>query len=128
MRTTMPAPVDVAHSLHGATVKAPARWFAAPYRGMPATVVFPVVFLSTSRFTGVCSAGHANPAARTTPNWFPPDARTPADGVLVLWTHVEIPSDVLNTLDGRPVRINGHLAPALRSSNRAVRARIVHRG
>jgi hypothetical protein len=79
-------------SLSGwASVRVPARWPTTAYRGEPATVYFPLRFLSSSGFSGPCATGPMNPVC-TTQNWFPSDWRTPAAGVIVLWSHVELPS------------------------------------
>lgn len=101
----------VRYSLGGASITIPKRWSVTPYRGEPATVVFPIAFLSDSPLTGPCAAKHPHPALCTTQNWFPPGTRTPANGVLVLWINVQFPTaGALNVLPGRLVRINGHTA------------------
>ena len=100
----------VRYSLGGATIRIPQRWFATPYKGEPATVVFPTVFLSSLPLTSRCATRHPSPAFCTTHNWFPPDVRTPPAGVLVLWLNLQFPTDSLDVLPGQPTRIHHHAA------------------
>jgi hypothetical protein len=90
-----------------ATVEVPARWFAARYRGAPATVYFPLVFFSTQKLSGPCTVRRP-PAGCTSQDWFPPDWTTPDDGVLVLWSHAEFPTSGsgIPNLPGRRVVID----------------------
>jgi hypothetical protein len=91
-------------SLSGwASVEAPARWHTTTYRGEPAAVYFPLRFLSSQQLTGPCATGSAS-AACTTQNWFPDDWRTPADGVIVLWSHAEFPEASGSGLSHAPGR------------------------
>jgi hypothetical protein len=115
------APPDrwTTHSLAGlATVEVPARWSAARYRGAPATVYFPLVFFSTRKLGGPCTARRP-PASCTSQNWFPPHWTTPNDGVLVLWSHAEFPTSGSGipdlpgrrvVIDHRPARIQSGAA------------------
>jgi hypothetical protein len=98
------------YSLGGATIVMPKRWSVTPYKGEPATVVFPIVFLSSSTLVSRCARGHPSPASCTTRNWFPPDVQTPASGVLVLWLNVQFPTDSLDAVPGRQTHINQHVA------------------
>jgi hypothetical protein len=87
-----------------ATVRAPARWHTSTYRGEPATVYFPIRFLSTDPLTGPCTTG-SQKAACTTQNWFPDGWRTPADGVILLWSHAEFPQVSGPALNHQPGRL-----------------------
>jgi hypothetical protein len=89
-------------SLGEASVRAPAGWYTTPYRGELAPVYLPVRFLSTSRFTGPCATRNQNQSRCTTQNWFPSDWRTPADGVILLWSHAEFPTTAGPTLSHLP--------------------------
>lgn len=106
--TTPPRPALVTYSLGEATIKAPARWIRTPYRGAPATVVFPEFFLSTSPLSD-CEKGYASRGC-TTQNWFPPNSVTPKAGLIVMWEQLEFPTDNLDTFDGDPAVIDGHEA------------------
>jgi hypothetical protein len=99
-------------SLSGwASIRAPASWDTTTYRGEPATVSFPLRFLSSGQLTGPCTTGSPK-AACTTQNWFPDDWRTPADGVVVLWSHAEFPAagSGLTHQPGRPTTIDHRAA------------------
>jgi hypothetical protein len=99
------------YSIGGASILKPTRWVASPYRGMPATVVSPITFFSSAPFTRACANNDAAASKCTTPGWFPPDAHTPADGVLILWLAATFPSNVgWASLPGQNTRINGHRA------------------
>jgi hypothetical protein len=78
---------------------------------MPATVVSPITFISTGPLTRVCETAEADPTKCTTPGWFPPDAHTPDDGVLVVWLLATFPTDVAwGALPGHGAWINQHRA------------------
>lgn len=99
------------YSLGGATVRKPTRWLTTPYRGMPATFVSPIVFMSSTPVTDKCAGAGADPSLCTTSGWFPPDARTPTDGVLILWLETWFPSNLgWQSLPGRNTSINGYRA------------------
>lgn len=105
-----PGPVE-RFSLGDASILKPVSWIATPYRGMPATVISPLVFLSATPFTEECAGRNADSSRCTTADWFPPDAHTPADGALILWLAATFPTNVAWTaLPGRNTRINGHRA------------------
>ena len=107
---TDPGPVE-RFSLGDAYILKPVRWIATPYRGVPATVISPLVFLSADPFTEVCASPKADSSRCTTAGWFPPDAHTPADGVLILWLAATFPTNgAWTALPGRNTRINGHRA------------------
>jgi hypothetical protein len=102
----------------------PERWSVTPYKGEPATVVFPIVFLSSSRLRSRCATEHANPASCTTTNWFPPDARTPATGVIVLWTNVYVriatkPYGPTHYLPGGRIDMTACLGPRASADDRS---------
>lgn len=96
----------------GVTVEAPSTWFPVEYRGIPATVVFPLWFFSTAEYTGACSTGGPRESCLDQ-TWFPPDWVTPDDGVIVLWSETQFPwtsGPALAHLRGDVTSINGHRA------------------
>lgn len=97
----------------GVTVEAPSSWFPVEYRGIPATVVFPLWFFSSSQYSGACSTGKPSEACIDGGGWFPPDWVTPDDGVIVLWSETQFPwtsGPALAHLRGDVTSINGHRA------------------
>jgi hypothetical protein len=102
-----------------ASVEAPARWSTTTYRGYPAPVYFPLRFVSSDPLTGPCASGRSKSACATQ-NWFPDGWRTPADGVLVLWSHAEFPGSAgpalshqpgrRTTIDDRPAKVRAGAA------------------
>lgn len=85
------APMYATRSLAGwATVQTPRAWKMARYRGLPATVDFPILFFSTRQLGPGCTSGPSRPAC-TGHNWFAPRWRTPSNGMISLWGHLEYP-------------------------------------
>lgn len=105
----------------GASALIPRRWSVAPYNGIPAPVLSPVAFWSSSPLQSRCAAGKPDPTSCTTSNWFPPDVQTPSAGVVVLWLNAQFPTNsAFNALPGRLAHIDHHVARV--SSGRATSA------
>jgi hypothetical protein len=99
------------YNLGGASIMKPICWTVSRYRGAIATVVAPIAFLSRAPFTRVCADANADADKCTTPGWFPPDTRTPAAGVLVLWLAATFPSNAgWHALPGQRTLIYHHRA------------------
>lgn len=93
-----------------ATVRIPSDWTTAPYRGVPATVYFPLVYASTDPLPAACPRADQ---ACVSQNWFPKAWRVPADGALVLWSEAEVPGGSVTwpvALAGRSTTVGGHVA------------------
>jgi hypothetical protein len=92
------------------TVQAPAAWFETAYRGVTPSTVYPLIYLSTQPFSGVCASGSVHEEC-TDPS-FPPAWTTPSDGVLVLWRQDEYPANhgPLTQLSGPDLTIDGRRA------------------
>jgi hypothetical protein len=101
--TWAPRPGLVTYSVGEATITAPARWIRTPFRGLPAPVVLPEFFLSTTALPA-CGDECASQ------DWFPPGATTPRTGVLVMWEDIEYPTDTLDAFPGDLTAIDGHEA------------------
>jgi hypothetical protein len=74
----------------GARVLIPRAWQQIRYQGVPATVVYPIVFLTDGRLAGRCVNGPPGSAC-TGQAWFAPHWTTPSNGVLLSWLNVTIP-------------------------------------
>ena len=107
----------------GVAVQVPAAWFTTAYRGVVPTTVYPLLYLSTQPFSGVCASGSV-PRMSPTPK-LPPAWTTPSDGVLVLWRQDEYPAQYgpLVYLAGPDLTIDGRRA-RIQSWNKS--ARIAH--
>jgi hypothetical protein len=75
----------------GYAVRVPRRWVVAPFRGVPATVYFPMFFLASRPMPPECRPGPRTTASCQAPTWFPPRWHTPRDGLLIMWGEAEIP-------------------------------------
>jgi hypothetical protein len=58
-------------------------------------------FWSSRRLGGPCAAGPPKLPC-TTANWFADDWWTPADGVILLWSHIELPEPAGVALTDKP--------------------------
>ncbi len=94
-----------------ATVRVPRRWIVTRFMGVPATVYFPLDFVSSRPLPAACRGG-ASPFSCAGPNWFAPSWTTPDRGVLILWARSEFPGrgPALANLPGHRVRIDHHAA------------------
>jgi hypothetical protein len=68
----------------------PPAWQQVRYYGEPATVVFPIVFLTDGNLNGRCVTGPPSSAC-TGRAWFAPGWKTPSNGVLLDWLNITIP-------------------------------------
>jgi hypothetical protein len=78
--------------LPGVSADVPSSWQSADYLATPATVYFPLRFFSTSEFGARCP-GHPDEQSCMDQTWFAPGWTTPSDGVLLLWSAAQFPSD-----------------------------------
>jgi hypothetical protein len=101
----------------GADVLVPRAWQRVSYHGLPATVVFPIVFLTDGKLQGPCVTGRRNNPACTGQAWFARGWKTPSHGVLLDWLATSFPTPPSDkhflayiharkiTLDHRPAKI-----------------------
>lgn len=93
------------------TIRAPANWSVSRFHGTPATVVFPLVFLSSRALAPACVPGRKGISSCETGDWFSPRWRTPGDGVLVMWLETTLPNDAwFRDFHGRHTRVDDHPA------------------
>jgi hypothetical protein len=93
------------------SIRVPSTWTVTQFHGLPATVVFPILFLSSRPLPPECPVGGRGRKACETQNWFAPGWRTPRDGVLVMWLESEIPSTTdFHIFGGRRIHVDHHAA------------------
>jgi hypothetical protein len=90
-RSTMPMTTRIVlHTEVPADITIPSGWSWSRFQGAPATIVFPLIYVSSQKMPTQCTG-----VARTS-CWrslaFPTSWRTPRDGVLVEWSEYENPT------------------------------------
>jgi hypothetical protein len=91
------------------TVHYPAGWHLTPFDAEAATVVFPLIHLSTEPLSGAC--GSDQPSVQIKAECFNAKWPVPSTGLIIEWTKTEFPSmSPFKTSAGRRMRIDGHRA------------------
>jgi hypothetical protein len=90
-------------------IRYPSQWHLTPYLGVPATVVFPLVHLSSAALTGPCAS--SKKSVQDSADCFAKTWPVAADGVLVKWVATQFPTGrPLKFAPGKRVRIDGRPA------------------